>query len=132
MKVKINDIKIHDRIRKDLGNIEALSQSLDENGLFSPILITTDYRLIAGERRLEAAKRLGWKSIEVKIIENPTEIKALELEIAENIFRKPFTEEELDEGYTRIHRLKNPSLWQRFKNFLKKILNAFGHHKKDS
>ena len=77
--------------------------------------------MIAGERRLEAAKRLGWKSIEAKVIDDPGEIKSLELEIEENIFRKPFTEAELNEGYERIHRLKNPSLKQRIANFFKRI-----------
>lgn len=121
MKVKISDINVSDRIRKDLGNIEALSTSLNRYGLFSPILITSDYRLIAGERRLEAAKRLGWKSIEAKVIEDPGTIGSLELEIEENIYRKPFTEEELDEGYARIRRLRNPSLKERIKGFFKRI-----------
>ena len=89
MKVKLSDIKVRNRIRKDLGNIEALSDSLNRHGLFSPILITSDYRLIAGERRLEAAKR--------------------------------FTEAELNEGYERIHRLKNPTLKQRIANFFRRI-----------
>ena len=112
MKVKLSDIKVRNRIRKDLGNIEALSDSLNRHGLFSPILITSDYRLIAGERRLEAAKRLGWKSIEAKVIDDPGEIKSLELE---------FTEAELNEGYERIHRLKNPTLKQRIANFFRRI-----------
>lgn len=123
MKVKISDILVSDRIRKDLGNIEALSTSMSRHGLFSPILITSDYRLIAGERRLEAAKRLGWKSIEARVIDDPGEIGSLELEIEENIYRKPFTDEELDEGYARIRRLQNPSLKERIKRFFKRIFD---------
>lgn len=123
MKVKISDVQVSNRIRKDLGNIGELSDSLNRYGLFSPILITSDYRLIAGERRLEAAKRLGWKSIEAKIIENPGEIESLELEIEENLHRKPFTEEELSEGYARIRRLQNPSIWEKIKRFFKRIFD---------
>ena len=108
MKVKISDIKVRNRIRKDLGNIETLSDSLNRHGLFSPILVTSDYRLIAGERRLEAAKRLGWKSIEAKVIDDPGEM---------------FTEAELNEGYERIHRLKNPTLKQRIANFFRRIFD---------
>ena len=56
MLVNIDDIKIKKRVRKDLGDLDALKNSLRTYGLLNPITITRDYELIAGERRLQAAK----------------------------------------------------------------------------
>ena len=39
MLVKIEDIKIKDRIRKDLGNLEDLKDSLRTYGLLNPVTI---------------------------------------------------------------------------------------------
>ena len=36
MKIKIDGIKIGDRCRRDMGNLEALADSIARNGLFSP------------------------------------------------------------------------------------------------
>ena len=60
MFVKIDDIKIKKRVRRDLGDLEALKESLRLYGLLNPITLNSKYELIAGERRLEAAKSLGW------------------------------------------------------------------------
>ena len=60
------------RIRKDLGQIEELAVSLDSFGLLHPVHVYAShgrYRLVAGERRLEAAKKLGWTSIDAMIRE---------------------------------------------------------------
>jgi ParB family chromosome partitioning protein len=43
--------------------IDALVESIRELGLLQPIVITPAARLIAGERRMEACRRLGIKSI---------------------------------------------------------------------
>ena len=61
--VPISEIKVKNRVRKDLGDIESLVRSIQENGLLQPVVISSDNVLIAGERRLTAMKRLGWKEI---------------------------------------------------------------------
>ncbi len=48
MRMKIDEIKIGDRCRKDMGNLEALVDSIARNGLLQPIAITPDKRLIDG------------------------------------------------------------------------------------
>lgn len=65
----INSIKIGKRFRKDLGDIDALARSINEIGLLHPIVITPDGELLAGQRRLEACKKLGWGEVPVRIIE---------------------------------------------------------------
>ena len=57
--VSIRKIKVRNRYRKNLGDIKSLAASIKELGLLHPIVVRPDGRLIAGERRLAACKRLG-------------------------------------------------------------------------
>ena len=129
MLVQIKDIKIKKRVRKDLGNLEDLKDSLRTYGLLNPITLNSRYELIAGERRLQAATQLGWTSINANIIDNLTEIDQLEMEIEENNQRKEVTDSELMEGYKRLQRLRNPNLFYKiylfFKHLFEKISDYF-------
>ncbi len=129
MLVPIKDIKIKKRVRKDLGNLEDLKDSLRTYGLLNPITLNSKYELIAGERRLSAAKLLGWTSINANIVDNLSEIDQLEMEIEENNQRKEFTDAELMEGYKRLQKLRNPGFFYRiylfFKHLFQKIADFF-------
>ncbi len=126
MLVRISEIQIKKRIRKETGNINELVESLNVHGLMNPIVITREYQLIAGFRRLESAKKLGWENIEASIIDAPTKMKKLEMEIEENIHRKDFTPDEIVDAYTKLEKLKNPGFLRKLfiyiANFFKKIL----------
>jgi len=113
MLVQINDIKVKKRIRKDMGDIAALADSMKRFGQISPILITKNNVLIAGGRRLEAARNLGWSTINAVVAEIPDELSKLEYELEENIQRRDFTQTEANEAAKRIYRLRNPSLFRR-------------------
>lgn len=134
MLVPIANIKIKKRVRKDLGNLDDLKDSLRMYGLLNPITLNRKYELIAGERRLQAAKQLGWTNINANIIDNLTEVEQLEMELEENNQRKEFTEEELMEGYRRLERLRNPGFFYRiylfFKHLFEKIAGLFSKKKK--
>ena len=118
MLVNISEIKVKNRIRKDLGDLEPLKDSLRRYGLLNPITLDAKNRLIAGERRLQAAKEIGWTNINAVIINNLTPVTKLELELEENNQRKEFTDAELLEGYKRLEKLRNPG-------FFRKIFNSF-------
>lgn len=95
MKVAISEVRIGRRHRKDLGDLSGLTRSLAAVGLLHPIVINEDKKLIAGGRRLAAAKLLGWTEIPSTIVRTLTE--ALPLLIAErdeNTERKALTGEE--------------------------------------
>lgn len=124
MQVRIKEITIKKRIRKDLGHVSHLAESLKKNGLLSPILLNKNYELIAGHRRLEAAKLLNWKTIPAKILDKPGKVDKLELEIEENIQRKELSPDELADAYTLLKELKNKTIFQRFFGWLKKVLKA--------
>ena len=125
MLVPIEDIKVKKRIRKDLGDISALADSMKRFGQISPILITKNNILIAGGRRLEAAKNLGWTNINAVVAEISDELSKLEYEVEENMQRRDFSPAEVQEATQKMHRLQNPSLFRRIINaiisFFKRI-----------
>jgi len=116
MLVPIDDIKVKKRIRKDMGDIAALAESMKRFGQISPIVVTKKNLLIAGGRRLEAARSLGWRTINAVIADIPDELTRVQYEVEENIQRREFTREEADEAARKIERLRNPSLLRRIFN----------------
>jgi ParB family chromosome partitioning protein len=70
--------------------IGELSKSISQHGIIQPVLVTRTpegYQLIAGERRLKAAKAAGLKEIPA-VITSIAEDKRLELSLIENIQRE--------------------------------------------
>jgi N6-adenosine-specific RNA methylase IME4 len=86
--LKVNDIKIGDRFRIDLGDLKALKQSIQEFGLFHPIVVNENNELICGQRRLEALKQLGYEVVSTTRINIQDIVNG---EIHENTVRKDFT-----------------------------------------
>lgn len=123
MLVPVKDIKIRKRVRQDLGDLTNLKDSMKIYGLMNPITINRNYELIAGERRLQAAKALGWTNINANIIDNISEVEQLEMELEENNQRKEFTEDELMAGYKRLERLRNPGFFYRIFLFFRKLFD---------
>jgi ParB-like nuclease domain len=66
--IAIAEIVIGERYRRDMGDIEGLAASIDDIGLIEPIAIDSTGLLLAGSRRLAAAKLLGWTKIAVTVI----------------------------------------------------------------
>jgi ParB family chromosome partitioning protein len=64
----LDDIRVGKRHRRDMGDIDALAQSIEDIGLLHPIIVDEGGRLLAGARRLAACKRLGWRKIPVKVL----------------------------------------------------------------
>lgn len=92
MNLPIDSIAIGERVRKDMGDIDGLSESIKRHGgLLHPIVVNKDRMLIAGHRRIEAARRLGWTEIPVTMIEVDDLLSA---ERDENTERKDFTPSE--------------------------------------
>ena len=130
MKIKIADIKVKKRVRRELEDLNALAESLKKFGQIEPIVITPRGKLIAGQRRLEAAKKLGWTEIEAHVVDVDDTADLLELEIEENLQRKPFDEADLLAGYNRLDRLRNPSFFMRIILCIKKFFaKIFGRKK---
>jgi len=122
MQVPIEEIIVRKRIRRNPEDIESLAESFKRHGQISPIMINRKNLLIAGERRLEAAKHLGWRTINAVISDSCGELARLELEVEENIQRKDFTAEEIALATKKLYRLRNPGF---FRRILNAIINFF-------
>jgi len=86
--MRIADIVVGQRHRKDMGDLHGLARSIAEIGLLHPVVVNADGCLIAGERRLEACKLLGWVDVPATVV-NLTNIVRGETD--ENVCRKDFT-----------------------------------------
>lgn len=102
----INQIKVSDRIRKDFGDIEELAKDIEQNGLINPIVVTPDYQLIAGERRLRAHQHLKREQVPVRVMEISDYEHQLRIEISENEHRKEFTFSERIEWAKRLEEVE--------------------------
>lgn len=130
MRIEINKVLVKKRIRKDLRELAGLIESMRNFGQLSPIIVNRQSELIAGNRRLEAAKRLGWNSIDAIVIDKDDEIDMLELELEENIQRNDLSSDEISDGFTRLEKLRNPSLLRRIIKFIKKLLRRIFRRKR--
>src|SRR5215211_1704732 len=96
------DIDAESRFRKSINDddIQSLCDSIQEVGLIHPIVITKGdkKKLIAGHRRIEACKKLGWSKIPAWIVDigegEEEESKRKKGEFHENTIRKDFTASE--------------------------------------
>ena len=131
MKVPLDTIIIKERVREEIGNLESLMKSMQKHGQLNPVTLSRENELIAGHRRLLAAKEMGWQYIDVSIVDYSTNIEKLELELEENIHRKDFLPEELLAGFRRLETLRRPGLRRRIGGFFKGIFNwIFRRNKK--
>lgn len=62
---QVDSIRIGARHRTELGDLRPLMDSIQRIGLLQPVTIAPDGILICGRRRLEAVRRLGWKTLRV-------------------------------------------------------------------
>jgi ParB family chromosome partitioning protein len=115
--VSIESITINpDQPRKYFNSIEMerLVESIKLKGILEPLLVRkteTGFQLIAGQRRLIAAKTLEHKEVPVVIRDIPDSPKErLELALVENIIRDDLNPIEEAEGINRLKEELNQSL----------------------
>ncbi|MCZ6510060.1 MAG: MT-A70 family methyltransferase [Alphaproteobacteria bacterium] len=89
--MRVADVIVRERHRKDMGDVAALARSIEDVGLLQPIVVTPDDVLIAGQRRLEAFKLLGRDDVSATVVPLEDIVRG---EFAENMARKAFTPSE--------------------------------------
>ncbi len=87
-------------------NLSELAASIREHGILQPLIVTHDsitgmYTLIAGERRLRAAKMVGLEKVPV-IIRTANDQERLELALIENVQRADLSPLETAEAYRQL------------------------------
>ena len=106
--VPLGDITVErdERQRKELSNIDSLTESIGRLGLIHPIVVTRELVLIAGERRYNACRRLGWITIPVQFVDelDPARLRAIELE--ENIKRQDIEWKDQVSAIDQYHKLR--------------------------
>lgn len=90
--------------------LEELAASIEKDGLLQPILVRTvktgSYQIIAGERRWQACRIAGMKTVPIRI-KDVDDGKALELALVENIQRSDLNPIEEAYGYRRMMERNN-------------------------
>lgn len=84
--------------------LEALADSIKENGVLQPIVVTREedkYKIVAGERRYRASKLVGLKTIPA-IVRTIDAQNRLELSIIENAQREDLNAIELATAYAKL------------------------------
>jgi ParB family chromosome partitioning protein len=92
------------RHQVDPDELKDLTDSIRAHGVLQPLLVTfdgTDYLLIAGQRRLQAARLAGLEFVPA-ILRQASEIQQLELALIENLQREDLNPLEAAEGYQRL------------------------------
>ncbi len=90
--IKITDIKVGHRHRRDMGNLLSLAESIRQEGLLQPIGVTDRLELVFGERRIRAVRDiLKKKTILARIVDVSSILAG---EYHENEVRKDFTPSE--------------------------------------
>ena len=89
--LELDKILVADRYREELGDLEELVASIKEKGLIQPVTVDDRLNLLAGGRRIAAAKIAGLKHVPVIIRPFVDKLDSLEIELFENVHRKDFT-----------------------------------------
>jgi ParB family transcriptional regulator, chromosome partitioning protein len=95
------------REKFDIEELENLAASIREHGVIQPLIVSPGkngiYVLIAGERRLQASRKAGLKTVPV-VIRHATDQQLLELALIENVQREDLNPIEEAEAYQHLAR----------------------------
>lgn len=106
VRVPISSIIVErdERQRREISTVD-LESSISRIGLISPVIVTSDLRLKAGERRLTACRNLGHVDILCRFAEDLSPIEEQIIELEENIKRLDLPWPDLVAAVRRVHSL---------------------------
>src|SRR5512138_3720481 len=107
------------REKFDIEELENLAASIREHGVIQPLIVSPGkngiYILIAGERRLQASRKAGLKTVPV-VIRHASDQQLLELALIENVQREdlnPIEEAEAYQHLAKEFRMSHETIAQR-------------------
>ena len=108
--ININDVSpgpFQPRQIFDPEHLEDLAKSIEKQGILQPLIVrplqnqVTNYEIVAGERRWQAAKKAGLSQVPV-LVKELSDRQTLEVAITENVQRADLNPIEEAEGYKRL------------------------------
>jgi len=106
--IPLSEIRVNpNQPRRDVehANLEALATSIADHGVLQPILVTETldgYRIVAGERRVQAARLAGLERIPA-VIRQLADREQLELALVENVQREDLNPIEEANAFRQLH-----------------------------
>ncbi len=97
---KLSDVKLNSEYLRVDTDVSALKKSLESVGLIHPVTVNQDDELLAGARRFQAVRELGWEEIPVQVIEKDELLQEL-VSIDENLCRAPLNNLDLERSLNR-------------------------------
>jgi ParB family chromosome partitioning protein len=119
----ISEIKVdrEGRQRRKLSKIPEMANSINRIGLINPLVVTREFLLVAGERRLEACRSLGWTHVACQYIDELDPRGQRIVELSENLKRVDLPWQDQCMAVAELHNLymeeygawsdKNPDGW---------------------
>ncbi len=92
---QLTDIKINSGYLRHGTNVENLKKSIESIGLINPLTVNKNNELLAGSRRFQAITELGWKEVEVHVVDRDLLQQEL-ISIDENLIREPLNRLEVE------------------------------------
>lgn len=100
--VPLSEIRVGKRLREDYGDIDALAKSIETLGLFHPLVVDEENRLLAGHRRLKALRLLKRDVAPVRRLSDLSRDERKLVELEENLRRKDLTPFERSKGTVKL------------------------------
>lgn len=108
---KPSALKLNSDYLRVATDVTSLKKSLESVGLIHPVTINQDDELLAGARRFQAVRELGWDEIPVHVVDRDVLVQEL-ISIDENLVRSSLTTLELERSLNRgreIYESINPT-----------------------
>ncbi|MFA5448894.1 MAG: ParB/RepB/Spo0J family partition protein [Clostridia bacterium] len=101
--IRIGDLALNEKnIRTNL-NVDDLIDSIQESGVLVPLIVTPDYTVVDGNRRLEAARRVFGEDALITVdIRNLSEQEIIEYSLITALQRENLTEKEKANAYKQL------------------------------
>ena len=139
---KLADLKTHprqDSLYHAMSELELdrLAKDIERNGIREMVEVTPDGRIISGHQRVRAARRLGWKEIDVCVRNDLADDRAIERRLIEaNRIRRqldPLDQIRLEVRMFEIGRKREPGQLSDFqrrelRDHLAEFMNMSGRH----
>ncbi len=108
---QLSDIKRNSEYLRNGTDVDTLKKSIDSIGLINPLTVNKENELLAGSRRFQAIEELGWKEVDVHVVDRDLLQQEL-ISIDENLVREPLNRLELEKCLNRgreIYEQLNPN-----------------------